>query len=157
MVLIPDSTAQTGVGAWLWASGSQVCIGARPALAPNPTNTSRNENFSRFGGMVDDIAERAVQVSAVPPPLRVECPVQHQESEQRDRRSHDGQDRHLPGCFKRAGGALECDQQGCEQGNQLHPDPYQVRAGERGHDGQSKNQQVGVRVKPPQPLFEWLP
>ena len=30
----PDSSAETGVGAWLWASGSQRCMGARPALVP---------------------------------------------------------------------------------------------------------------------------
>ena len=29
-----ESNALTGVGAWLWASGSQVCIGASPALVP---------------------------------------------------------------------------------------------------------------------------
>jgi len=37
----PESRAQIGEGAWLWASGSQVCIGASPALVPKPTNTSR--------------------------------------------------------------------------------------------------------------------
>ncbi len=30
----PEKIAETGAGAWLWASGSQVCIGARPALVP---------------------------------------------------------------------------------------------------------------------------
>ena len=30
----PESNADTGVGAWLWASGSQRCIGARPAFVP---------------------------------------------------------------------------------------------------------------------------
>ena len=30
----PDSMAETGAGASLWASGSQVCIGARPTLVP---------------------------------------------------------------------------------------------------------------------------
>ena len=30
----PDISALTGAGASLWASGSQVCIGARPAFVP---------------------------------------------------------------------------------------------------------------------------
>ena len=30
----PENTAETGAGAWLWASGNQLCIGARPALVP---------------------------------------------------------------------------------------------------------------------------
>ncbi len=30
----PDRRADTGVGAWEWASGSQVCMGARPTLVP---------------------------------------------------------------------------------------------------------------------------
>ena len=30
----PDSRADTGVGAWLCASGNHMCTGARPALVP---------------------------------------------------------------------------------------------------------------------------
>ena len=30
----PDSIADTGAGLSLWASGSQLCIGARPTLVP---------------------------------------------------------------------------------------------------------------------------
>ena len=30
----PESRAETSDGAWLWASGSQLCRGARPILAP---------------------------------------------------------------------------------------------------------------------------
>ena len=30
----PENIADTGPGAWLWASGSQLCIGASPALVP---------------------------------------------------------------------------------------------------------------------------
>ena len=32
----PDMSAETGAGAWLWASGSQLCIGASPAFVPYP-------------------------------------------------------------------------------------------------------------------------
>ena len=32
----PESRAETGLGAWEWASGSQVCMGNRPALVPKP-------------------------------------------------------------------------------------------------------------------------
>jgi hypothetical protein len=32
----PDSRADTGLGASEWASGSQVCMGNRPALVPKP-------------------------------------------------------------------------------------------------------------------------
>src|ERR1700684_1971713 len=50
-VLTPESTAHTGDGAWLWASGSHVCIGARPTFVPNPTKTSRNASLNKLGGM----------------------------------------------------------------------------------------------------------
>jgi len=30
----PESSAETGVGAWLWASGSHMWTGARPAFVP---------------------------------------------------------------------------------------------------------------------------
>ena len=30
----PEKRAETGAGAWLCASGSQLCIGARPAFVP---------------------------------------------------------------------------------------------------------------------------
>ena len=30
----PDMSAETGAGAWLWASGSQLCIGASPTFVP---------------------------------------------------------------------------------------------------------------------------
>ena len=32
--MTPEKTADTGVGAWLWASGSQVCMGESPAFVP---------------------------------------------------------------------------------------------------------------------------
>ncbi len=32
-----DSSPLTGLGAWLCASGSHVCIGTNPTLVPNPT------------------------------------------------------------------------------------------------------------------------
>ena len=32
----PDMRPDTGAGAWLCASGSQLCIGAKPALVANP-------------------------------------------------------------------------------------------------------------------------
>ena len=34
LISAPESSAETGVGAWLWASGSHMCTGARPALVP---------------------------------------------------------------------------------------------------------------------------
>ena len=37
----PDNIADTGAGLSLWASGSQLCIGAKPTLVPYPTSTSR--------------------------------------------------------------------------------------------------------------------
>ena len=38
-----------GAGDSLCASGSQVCMGARPALVPYPTITRRNEMSNRGG------------------------------------------------------------------------------------------------------------
>ena len=32
-----DRSPLMGLGAWLWASGSQVCIGTNPTFVPNPT------------------------------------------------------------------------------------------------------------------------
>ncbi|SRR5258706_7261549 len=45
----PENIAETGAGAWLWASGSHVCMGASPALVPNPTKTNRNPTRSVAG------------------------------------------------------------------------------------------------------------
>ena len=33
-------SAETGAGAWLWASGSQLCIGASPTFVPYPRTRS---------------------------------------------------------------------------------------------------------------------
>ncbi|EKD69484.1 MAG: hypothetical protein ACD_47C00103G0001 [uncultured bacterium] len=41
----PESIAETGAGDCEWASGSQVCMGARPALVPYPIKTNMNESL----------------------------------------------------------------------------------------------------------------
>ena len=45
----PESNADTTDGASLWASGSHVCSGARPILAPYPTRNKRNAALSQSG------------------------------------------------------------------------------------------------------------
>ena len=45
----PDNMAETGAGPSLWASGSQVCIGARPTLVPKPIRTRRNDKGHKGG------------------------------------------------------------------------------------------------------------
>ena len=51
----PDSRADTGLGASEWASGSQVCMGNRPALVPKPmaanTKAIIMSEWSRVGAM----------------------------------------------------------------------------------------------------------
>ncbi len=39
-MIAPLSTAEPGVGAAGWASGSQTCNGTKPALMPNPISSS---------------------------------------------------------------------------------------------------------------------
>ena len=38
----PESNAETGLGASEWASGSQVCMGNRPAFVPKPMAANTN-------------------------------------------------------------------------------------------------------------------
>jgi hypothetical protein len=58
VVSMPDNNAQTGDGAWLCASGSQVCIGTRPTLAPNPIRISRKAVWVSNGDMCGAAATR---------------------------------------------------------------------------------------------------
>ena len=45
----PDKSADAGLGASLWASGSQVCMGARPIFVPYPTIIKTKPPFSHVG------------------------------------------------------------------------------------------------------------
>ena len=44
-----DSSAETGLGASLCASGSQACIGNRPVLVPKPISTNTKARCIRVG------------------------------------------------------------------------------------------------------------
>ena len=48
---MPESSAHTGDGAWLWASGSHVCMGTRPTFVPRPIKISKNAVCMRIGGI----------------------------------------------------------------------------------------------------------
>ena len=45
----PESSAETGLGAWECASGSQVCMGNRPALVPKPMTMNANARRTSIG------------------------------------------------------------------------------------------------------------
>ena len=62
VVSMPESSAHTGDGAWLWASGSQVCIGTRPTLVPRPIRISRNAVCMRNGGILGAASTSPAQV-----------------------------------------------------------------------------------------------
>jgi hypothetical protein len=59
-----DSRPLTGLGAWLWASGSHVCIGTKPTLVPNPRITSAVPIFIRLGSSLSAASMREVQSRA---------------------------------------------------------------------------------------------
>ena len=42
LIMAPESRAEMWLGAAGWASGSQTCMGAMPALAPKPSRDSTN-------------------------------------------------------------------------------------------------------------------
>ena len=42
LIITPDITAETGLGAAGCASGSQTCSGNKPAFVPNPISAKRN-------------------------------------------------------------------------------------------------------------------
>jgi len=69
-----ERRALMGVGDWLWASGSQVCIGARPAFVPRPTTMKMKATFTRAGSSWSATARSADQsrVSAPSPSAAIE-------------------------------------------------------------------------------------
>src|SRR5579885_105008 len=68
-VFTPESTAHTGEGAWLCASGNHVCMGANPIFEPNPTNTSKKESLKSSGDIVLLCASSDVHVSGALAPV----------------------------------------------------------------------------------------
>ena len=62
----PDKRADAGLGASLWASGSQVCMGASPILVPYPTRMKTNPALSHMGSRVLAAPARAEKESGVP-------------------------------------------------------------------------------------------
>ncbi len=48
----------TGLGAWLCASGSQKCMGARPTLVPRPIMKNMAANFMNTGFRLTALATR---------------------------------------------------------------------------------------------------
>ena len=71
----PESIADTGAGPSLCASGSQVCIGARPTLVPYPTSTNRKLSSSSTGSALGVIAPKPAQVMSYTGP-RTKVPAQ---------------------------------------------------------------------------------
>src|SRR6266851_5744745 len=59
----PDIRAEIGDGASAWASGSHVCIGARPAFVPYPMRRNANASCSSCGCSDGAVARRTVQFS----------------------------------------------------------------------------------------------
>ena len=59
-----DSNPLTGLGAWLWASGSHVCMGTNPTLVPNPRITRAVPIFIRLGSSLSAASMSDVQSNA---------------------------------------------------------------------------------------------
>ena len=53
--------AETGAGAWLWASGSQLCMGTRPTLVPYPSTMRAKASRMTPGSRRCDWATSEVQ------------------------------------------------------------------------------------------------
>ena len=66
---MPESSALMGLGAWLCASGSQLCTGARPALVPYPTSTKMKASFMVSGFSRGATFLSTVQFSAPSVPM----------------------------------------------------------------------------------------
>lgn len=58
--------AEIGEGASLWASGSQECRGASPALVPYPTMIKIKASLITEGSSLEPISIRTVQLMASP-------------------------------------------------------------------------------------------
>ena len=56
-----ESSPLTGLGAWLWASGSHVCMGTNPTFVPNPTMMSTMAILIMVGSRLSAAAMRAGQ------------------------------------------------------------------------------------------------
>ena len=69
LIMAPDSRAETWLGAAGWASGSQTCRGASPALAPKPSTASRNSAVMTPGPAARRAAPSRSASSAVTPEL----------------------------------------------------------------------------------------
>ena len=66
----PESRAEAGLGASLWASGSQVCMGASPILVPKPMSTKRKPVFSQSGSSRSATLFSEVKVRGISRPAR---------------------------------------------------------------------------------------
>ena len=62
----------TGAGAWLWASGSHECMGARPALVAKPRTASAPAARAREGSRLGALPSSATHDSVDSPPA---CPA----------------------------------------------------------------------------------
>jgi hypothetical protein len=67
LIITPDMSAETWLGAAGWASGSQTCSGITPALAPKPRARSPKARPAApgvSGPAVDQSAKRKLPVQA---------------------------------------------------------------------------------------------
>ena len=62
---------ETGAGAWLCASGSQACIGARPAFVANPRAASSRPIRATVGSTAGRSVTSRIQDSVGSPAARV--------------------------------------------------------------------------------------
>ena len=67
LIMAPESRAETWLGAAGCASGSQTCMGARPALAPKPSTASTNNAAAMPGEACAKAARVAALSRAVSP------------------------------------------------------------------------------------------
>ena len=65
-----ESRADTGGGASLWASGSQLCTGAQPTLVARPQKSSKKPTTAAERGIAGAAAASPCQESPAKPALR---------------------------------------------------------------------------------------
>jgi hypothetical protein len=122
----PDMSPETGAGAWLCASGSQLCIGARPALVAKP----------RVAKAIPEAGHRRIEAPGARDEVtneRVGCPAAGSRHTGDDAEEGDGdadraEDDVLPRSLQRASSASVADEERGGDRRRLdgHPEDTEV-------------------------------
>ena len=120
--------AESGAGASEWASGSQVCMGASPALVPYPTsrktNASRMTSGCRDGG--DSQQHRPVEGIFRPAREGDKIKIGQYGSGKSQGNANRTDQNVFPGGFDRGFASLQRNDEGRKNGGGLDSDPHQA-------------------------------